>query len=580
VVRRFLVSVVSVLLLASCGHRATTESAAIPAATLDYNTSQRFKYFYLEAVNQQNKGNFAAAFDLLNHCREINPDAAEVYFMRAAYYATMNKDSLLLADTERAAALNPRNNTYLERLAAVYYGMNRQADAIDAYEKLYANAHDRDDVLNILTQLYSKQKDYDKVLHTINRLEQLEGSSEDITLARMRIYALKGDKKAELAELKALSQKHPNDMNYHVMMGNWLLQNGRTDEARSEYDHVLSIEPDNLQARMSMLDYYSTTGNDSLAAALREQLLISEKTPAAGKVSIVRSVVADSEESGGDTTEVLNLFRRILARPQKTTDMFEVYAAYMKLKGMPKDSINRALESALSIEPDNSGIRLQLVQSAWEDNNLDEIIRLCKPAVEYNPDEMVFYYFLGLAYFQKDEKDEALHTFKLGVSQINESSNKDIVSDFYAIMGDILHEKGQAEEAFAAYDSCLQWKPDNMGCLNNYAYYLSEEGRDLQKAEQMSYRTIKNTPDNSTCLDTYAWILFQQERYSEAEIYIEQAVSNDTTGNEVILEHAGDIQAMLGNTEKALEYWQKAKDAGADAAVINRKIKLKKYVKP
>lgn len=192
---------------------------------------------------------------------------------------------------------------------------------------------------------------------------------------------------------------------------------------------------------------------------------------------------------------------------------------------------------------------------------------------------MAFYYFMGLAHFQKDEKDEALQSFQTGVSQINENSNKEIVSDFYAIMGDILHEKKREAEAFAAYDSCLQWKPDNVGCLNNYAYYLSEQGKDLQKAEQMSYRTIKAEPDNSTFLDTYAWILFMQERYEESKIYIDQAVEKDSTVSEVILEHAGDIHAKVGDMERALDYWQRAREKGADSKVLIRKIKLRKYLK-
>lgn len=165
------------------------------------------------------------------------------------------------------------------------------------------------------------------------------------------------------------------------------------------------------------------------------------------------------------------------------------------------------------------------------------------------------------------------------MSQINENSNKEIVSDFYAIMGDILHEKKREAEAFAAYDSCLQWKPDNVGCLNNYAYYLSEQGKDLQKAEQMSYRTIKAEPDNSTFLDTYAWILFMQERYEESKIYIDQAVEKDSTVSEVILEHAGDIHAKVGDMERALDYWQRAREKGADSKVLIRKIKLRKYLK-
>ena len=574
------------LSLTSCGsasmsskkgnHHSTFSTIYSP---LDYNTSQRFKYFYLEAINQQNKGNYAAAFDLLNHCQEINPNAAEVYFMRSAYYSMLKNDSLMVADIERAAALNPTNTTFMERLGQIYIGMGKFPKAIETYEKIFANTRDRDDVLNILIQLYDRQKDYDNMLRTIDRLESLEGSSEEITLARMRVLALKGDKEAELAELKSLSEKHPNDMNYHVMMGNWLLQNDRADEALKEYDYVLKMEPDNLMAQMSMLDYYRNVGEDSLANDLQEKMLINEDTPINSKMTLMRKVVADNEQEGGDSTQVLDLFHRILTQPQKTTDMHELYAAYMTLKKMPQDSINQALRDALEIAPDNAGVRLELIQAEWSKKNFDEVIRLSRAAQEYNPDEMAFYYFMGLAHFQKDERDEALNSFQRGVAQINESSNKEIVSDFYAIMGDILHEKGREKEAYAAYDSCLQWKPDNIGCLNNYAYYLSEQGKDLQRAEQMSYRTIKAEPQNSTYLDTYAWILFMQERYEESKLYIDQAVQNDSTVSVVILEHAGDIHAKVGEMDKALDFWRKARDNGNDSKVLIRKIKLRKYLK-
>ena len=251
----------------------------------------------------------------------------------------------------------------------------------------------------------------------------------------------------------------------------------------------------------------------------------------------------------------------------------------MDLKKMPTDSINAALRRVLQIAPDNAGARLHLIQSVWGTEDYDAVIALCRPALEYNPDEMAFYYYLGVAHYQKDEHDEALDAFRRGVSQINSESNHAIVSDFYSIMGDILHQKGLDDEAFAAYDSCLQWNPDNVPCLNNYAYYLSVRGEDLQKAERMSYRTIKAHPDSGTYLDTYAWILFMQGRYEEAQIYIDQALKNYDEPNGEVLEHAGDIAANNGDINKALDYWQQALAAGGGTTLLEQKIKQKKYLK-
>ena len=546
---------------------------------LSYNDGQRFKYFYLEAVNQQNLGNYDAAFDLYRHCLDIDPNAAEVYFALSAYYAELDADSTSLALMQKAVDLDSDNDIYLERLGITHINANQFSEAAQCYEQLFQRDKSRSDALGVLLQLYNQQRDYDKMIVTLNRMEQVDGSSEQITLSKMRVYAMLGDKDRELEELQQLAEKHPNDLNYRVMMGNWLLQNSRADEALQEYEHVLATEPDNQAAQVSMLDYYRAVGEDSLANVQQERLLVNPKTSLDTKISLMRQVVAENEQNGGDSTQVIAVFRRILAEPQHDSDMLELYAAYMQLKKMPQDSINQVWREALRLTPDNAGVRLQLAQALWADEAYGDVAQLCEEGTEYNPDEIGFYYFLGLSYLQKDDDDATLDAMRRGVSQIDEDSNPDIVSDFYAIMGDVLHRKGLDQEAFAAYDSCLQYKPDNYGCLNNYAYYLSLRNEDLQKAEQMSYRTIKAEPTNATFLDTYAWILFQQERYTEAAIYMEQVLQNDSVPSVDVLEHAGDVYAKTEQMDKAVDYWQRAVDAGGDSKVLIRKIKLRKYIK-
>ena len=143
-------------------------------------------------------------------------------------------------------------------------------------------------------------------------------------------------------------------------------------------------------------------------------------------------------------------------------------------------------------------------------------------------------------------------------------------------MGEIYHNQGNKVRAYAAFDSCLQWKPDHYMTLNNYAYFLSIEGGDLKKAEQMSAKTVVAEPKNSIYLDTYAWILFKLERYAEAKIYIDRALQNDSdsTLSADVLEHAGDIYLKAGDKVGAVVYWQKALDAGGDAAALNKKIRI------
>ena len=540
---------------------------------------QSYDDFYLEALRQQDMGNLTAAFDLLCHARDLNPLAPEVYFQLAGYYVDMKNDSLARAYFEKAAALDPDNTAYQEKLGQLYVTQKDYPDAIRAYERLYDSNKARTDVLQLLYQLYGSQNDYRKMISTLERLETVEGSNEQISLSKMQIYEQLGEKRKEYDELKSLVDSHPLDLNYQVMFGNWLLQNGKKKEALQKYRDVLKEDPANSPARLSMMDYYNSIGDQPTVNAIRQELLQSAKTEQNTKVELLRQVIAASQKDNTpDSTEVMRLFSVALAAPQENADILMLKAAYMTLRKMPKTDINHVYEQAIEVEPDNSRARILLIQNIWETEDYDKVIAICRPALEYNPDEMAFYYFQGMAQYQKHENDAALTTFRKGVGQIKPDSNPDIVSDFYAIMGDILHEKGLNDEAFQAYDSCLQWKPDNTAALNNYAYYLSVENRNLAKAEQMSYKTIKAEPSNSTFLDTYAWILFQEKRYEEAKIYIEQAIRNDSTLSGVVKEHAGDIYAQTGDMEKALEYWQQSLEGGNTSATLKKKIQQKKYI--
>ena len=94
------------------------------------------------------------------------------------------------------------------------------------------------------------------------------------------------------------------------------------------------------------------------------------------------------------------------------------------------------------------------------------------------------------------------------MNQVTDKSNKDIVSDFYAIMGDLYHIKKMNVEAYAAYDSALVYKENNIGALNNYAYYLSVERKNLDKdgRNELPYRkgrTYQWYVSGYLCLDTF-----------------------------------------------------------------------------
>ena len=549
---------------------------AVKADSLSYEASRRYNYFFLEAVRQQNAGHYDAAFDLINYCLQLNPNAAEAYFMRSGYYSELNLDSLDFADLVKAATLQPSNDTYQERLAEGYLNTGKYDKAIETYENLYSNNRSRSDVLGDLVQLYKQQKDYDGMLRTIRRIEQVEGESDQTAMMKMNVYELKGDEKNAYKTLKMLADTHPIDQNYTLMLGNWLMQHKGQKEAYKLYTEALNADPSNVYAQSAMYDYYRAMSQDSLANGMMNRILLGKNTPQKSRIQFLRQAIMDSEERKDDSTEVVKLIDRVQQVVPTDTLVAQMRVAYYSMKKFPKPDVNKALSELLELQPDNAGTRMQLIQNEWDSGNWKKIDSLSTPGMLYNPDEMAFYYFSGLSRWYEKDNRGALDALQRGTRAITDKSNRETVGVIYSILGEIYHNMGNKAQSFAAYDSCLQWKPDDVVTLNNYAYYLGEEGVSLKKAEEMSAKAVKAEPKNATYLDTYAWILYKQKRYAEAKIYIDMALkfTADSTNDATLREHAGDIYVGLKNYTSAVEFYKQALQQGGDIKTLNRKINL------
>ena len=548
--------------------------------TSHHSGDREYDVLFHEAMLQRQKGHHDACFDLLSRCLELRPDAAEAHYFQAQYFSEMHMPDSALHGYQRAADLCPDNATYMATLAQAYIQKSDYAKATTVVERLYETDKSRQELLETLYRLYVQQEDYVKAVGVLDRIEAIDGKSERTSLAKSGLYLQMERQQEAIDEMRALWKRYPNDLNYQTLYAQTLLMNEQGDEALQLLERVLADEPDNVRALVAMRNYYIGTEDKAAADSLTLRLLLSPKATAEDKIYQMRQIISENEQQGGDSTQVLALFDRMLAQPEPDADIAELKAAYMDLKKMPRDSVAAAFEQVLSIAPDRSSARMRLVQMAWEDQDDERIISLCQQARQYNPEEMGFYYFQGVTYYRQEDTEHALEAFQNGISVINQQSSPELVSDFYSVMGDLLHQKGLEQRAFEAYDSCLQWKPDNIGCLNNYAYFLALKGERLEEAEQMSYKTVKAEPKNATYLDTYAWILFCQQRFAEARIYIDQTLQNDSLPSSDVLEHAGDIYAHCGEMEKAVDFWQQALEKTPANKLLARKVKRKKYIKP
>lgn len=572
---------VAVWTLVSCGTvKSTREKPAVALAQSSLTSEQqrKYDYFFLEAMRLKEKKDYASAFGLLQHCLDIHPNAASALYEVSQYYMFLRQVPQGQEALEKAVANAPDNYWYSQGLASLYQQQNELDKAITLLEQMVVRFPAKQDPLFNLLDLYGRQEKYDKVISTLNRLEKHMGKNEQLSMEKFRIYLQMKDDKKAFQEIESLVQEYPMDMRYQVILGDVYLQNGKKQEAYDVYQKVLAAEPDNPMAIFSMASYYKQTGQEELYQQQLDTLLLNKKVTPDTKVGVMRQMIVENEQADKDSTQIIALFDRIMKQEQDDPQIPMLYAQYLLSKNMEAESVP-VLEQVVDLDPTNNAARMMLIGAAVKKEDYKQIIKVCEPGIEATPDALEFYYYLAVAYNQAEKPDSVISICKRALEHKTADGKKEIVSEFYSILGDMYHTQKQMKEAYAAYDSALVYNPSNIGALNNYAYYLSVERRDLDKAEEMSYKTVKAEPNNATYLDTYAWILFEKGNYAEARIYIDNAMKSEGGDkSDVIVEHCGDIYYMTGDVDGALTYWKKVLEMGSESKTLKQKIEKKKYI--
>ena len=386
------------------------------------------------------------------------------------------------AALEKAVTYAPDNYWYSQGLVSLYQQQNELDKAVTLLEEMVTRFPTKQDPLFNLLDIYGRQEKYSDVISTLNRLEKRLGKNEQLSMEKFRIYLQMKDDKKAFQEIESLVQEYPMDMRYQVILGDVYLQNGKKQEAYDAYQKVLAVEPDNPMALFSMASYYEQTGQKELYQQQLDTLLLNKKVTSDTKISVMRQVIVENEQSSAkDSTQVIALFDRMMKQDIDDPQIPMLYAQYLLSKSMEAEAVP-VLEQVVDLDPTNKAARLMLISAAIKNEDYKQIIKVCEPGIEATPDALDFYYYLAIAYHQAEQPDSVLSVCTKALERVTTDTRKEIVSNFYSIMGEIYNTKKQMKEAYAAYDSALVYNPSNIGTLNNYAYYLSVERRDLDKA--------------------------------------------------------------------------------------------------
>lgn len=547
--------------------------AAAGVAGAETGDKAKAQYAYFEAMRHKGSGHHAEAFDLLRHAIALDSTLAAAYSEVAGYYFTLRDAVTGYRCLLKAVDYAPGNRWYILSAAECARQIRDYSRADSLYGMYLALRPSDFDILMRRAEVCLLQGEPGKALDAYNRFEEQFGASESTILQKARIYHLMQAREQSYKEMERLIAENPRNVSYVLLLGDLYLDGERYDDAYRTYMQARAIDPENETLHLSLLNYYRTQNDWNAYLGQADTVLFHSDLPADARLSVLPYVVQILSD---EKSRLDSIMTRLCELYPRDADLRKLYSEILIHAG-DYDRAQEQLEVAIDIAPDED-LWQRLFSILVEKNDNEALIEAARRAIQASPEVGRYYLIVASSQLVAERYDEAAATLHQGLNVPEIGSDPLMRSEFYTLFGDIAFRQEKADEAFAYYDRALENNPKNYATLNNYSYYLALLGRDLDKAERMSGEVIKANPDNATYLDTYAWVYFKLGRYSLARLYLKKAIDIASEASAEMYEHYGDVLAVMGNEAEAVEWWQKAVEAGGDSETLRQKIARKKYV--
>jgi tetratricopeptide (TPR) repeat protein len=502
-----------------------------------------------------------------------NPANAAAQFAMASALLKSGKLPEALPFATKAYTLDRANKYYALQLAEVYVKQKRYPEAETLYEEIIKKSAENSEYGVELAAIYLFDDKPDKALDAYNRVERALGLNEEISRQKQRIYLKQNKVDLAVAEAEKLIDNEPGDPDFLIEGAELLIANDRPEQAIGWLQQALVLNPDLAQAHVLLADVYRKQGNLEKVSQELKLVLANPNLEADLKARILANYAGIAGEDPNAKQDALTLAQDLAKNNPRDARSQQMLAELM-LQADKKTEARDAFARAARLDGASFEVWGTLLQLDADLNQGDSLLAHSAKALELFPTQGMFWYYNGTAHLTKRNYQQA--TDALEESRSLSVSNAELSKYINAQLGDAYNGAGDHAKSDEAYELALKLDPYNDHVLNNYSYFLSLRKQNLPRALQLSQKLIERNPTNATFLDTYAWVLYVTKDYAKARQYLEKAVQTDPTGvSATIIEHYGDALFQLGERDKALEQWQRARAKSGPSEQLDKKIATK-----
>ncbi len=518
----------------------------------------------MDAVALFNNRAYAQSRTMLQTLSKAAPDNDAVWYYLGLDEAMLGNAETAVSHLRKAVELDPHNYWYKRRLADLYQAAGEDDMVVQMYESILTEFPDKSEVLYDLLSLYLKQQKYEKALETLGDIEKITGPGEQVAGTRYDILRQLGRNEEAIKALEDFNDQFTSP-SILSMMGDYYLSEYRDSLALACYEESIRTQSDYVPALLGRTEVFRTTRRYPEYFAAMDEFVDNDNVPAAAKGMYLGNLTRSLDP------KIINLHRdgfnemvdRLTEKHPSDSTILAAAGGYYYSTGQLDKGVECFKKSA-DLYPASLGQTVTCIQILMMTERWEEVRDRCIAAFD-RFQELGFMEYLNSANYYLKDYDAVINNCRYLIAR--EPGNAELVKNSWTQIGDMYHLKGDSKSAFNAYDKVLKLDASYAPVLNNYAYYLSLEGKQLKKAYTMSKKTVEAEPDNATYLDTFAWILHLMGKDLEAKPFFKHAMLYGGKDSAVIMDHYAEVLYALGEYDLAQVYWDQAKAKNTEGEI-------------
>ncbi len=519
----------------------------------------------LSAVQKYDGGDYERAIEILGAVIERDPSNDAAYYYLAQSY--IQKKELEAAELylSKAVELDRSNFWYRQRLASLYAATQRGELAIDIYEKLLKDFPKKSDIYLELVELYAAQKEIDKALATIEEVEKVFGVTESLAVYRFNLLRMTDRQDEAFKSLEKYNEKYSSPYVLSTL-ADWHISQYNDSTALAYYNEALDLDSEFAPAQLGKAEVLRMRRDYNGFFDMLGQFVRNEGSVPGAKTDYLMAIVqrTDPKFLRSFSAQMDSVVNGLVEVHPKDSLALELAGLWFYSSGR-NDKAAVYFKKNVQEHPASLSAAAGLVEFLMYAQMWDELAQQGRKAFEQFKDEPSFLEMASVGDYNLERYDEVLALCDKVLEVAPADSSRTLRA--WSTKGDIYYRLGDSKKAYKAYDKALKVNPDYVYVLNNYAYYLSEEGKQLKKAYAMSKKAVEMEPDNATYLDTFGWIVYLLGRPMEAKPFFKKAMLYGGKDSAVIMDHYADVLFALKEYDLAFVYWNLAKSKNASGEV-------------